>query len=495
MDKELTLSSKNSYNNNTENGRKQTVLPVRFISYGKRTKQNTNHRRGREPYPLWWNLLNSAVLQKTAVENTFAKEDSISSTSKLLSSYRFNHRSNLFHNSWHKSVEQDKDATAKRRVSKNSWNQKLSLRKQLTKISETLRSKDHGRHQQNSRPVAVKDILSSATTHKYPLRFRFNSSNDLRQTDRRSQDRIQSRQKRKTLLSPVSMLRVLHQGLLARSSKAWGCIHRCRCSRIFEGMHPENSTLYLPHQGTGRFWLFRSQIHRTFRRKRHWLCDSGKTYQWHKEKTFGLALPPLQERLVSCRVPVYTDELEKNPSLHCDSQKASRQTTRATNFVYTGTLFIPNTRYEHSFRSSQYLVFLQRPCFYRNSYQRTQTRFLFNQDTNKQFFSESGLFYLTSFGLQYNQLVQATLFAGTIEKCNTGYNPFRNFSISGKIDKIRKQEYPQASSGTVSVKSVTELYNPEDRKVKDHLILADLLNSQKHVPSEHYKNLTFSRFF
>jgi len=495
MNQELTLSSKKCYNNNEKQCLTETILPVYFASNDKRTKQATNNRRGREPNTLWRNLLNSAVLQKTANQETFAKEISIPSAFRSLPSNGLNHSNYLFHNSWHKPVEQDKDVAAKRCISENSWNQKFSVRKQPAKVSETLRSKDHNWHQQDSRSITVEDVLSSETPYKYPFRFRFNSSNNLWQTDRRSQSRLQSRQQGKTFLSSVSMLRILHQRLLARSFAAWGRIYCCRRSGISERMYSKDSALYLSHQGTGGFWLFRPQIHRDFRRKRHWLCDSGETNRWHKEKTFGLTLSPVQERLVGCRIPAYANAMERSPSLRCDSQKAFRETARAADFVYIGTLFLPNICYEHSFRSSQYLVFLQRPCFYRTSYQRTETRFLFNQDTNEQFFGKSSLFFFTSSGLQHSQLVQTSLSAGTIEKCNTGYNPCGNFSVSGKTDKIWQQECPQTSGGSVSFKSTVELHNPENRKVKDQLNFADLLNSQEHAPSEHYNNQAFSRFF
>jgi len=495
INQELILSSKKCYNISEKCCLTETTPPVYFVSDAKRIKQTTNNRRRRESYTLWRNLLNSTVLQKTANQETFAKENSISSAFRPLSSYRFNYSNYLCNNSWYKSLEQNKDAATKRCISKNSWNQKLSVCKQPAKISETLRSKDPGWHQQNSRPAAFEDVFSSAAPHKHSVRFRFNSSNNLRQTDRRSQSRLQSRQQGKTFLSPISMLRVLHQRLLARSLTVWGRIHCCRRSGIPERMYSKDSALYLPRQSTGGFGILRSQIHRTFRRKRHRLCASGKTDRRHKEKTFGLTLSPVQERLVSCRIPVYTNEMERTPSLCCDSQETSQQARGATNFVYNGKIFLSNIRYEHSFRGSQHLVFLQRPRLYRNSYQRTKTRFLFNKDTNEQLFGKSSLFFFASSGLQHNQLVQASLSAGTIEKCHTGYNPFGNFSVSGKIDKQASSKYSKASKGAISFKPVAKLYNSENRKAKDQLIFAGLLNLQNTVPSGHYINQAFSRFF
>lgn len=495
MNQKLTLSSTSCYNISEKCCLTETTPPVYFASDDKRTQQTTNNRRRREPYAFWRNLLNSAVLQKTANQEAFSTDINIPSAVQSLSSNRLNHCHYLFHHCWHQSVKQDKVAATKWSLSENSWNQKFSIRKQPAKVSETLRSKDPIWHQQDTRPVEIEDVLSSTTPHKHPLRFRFDCGHHLRQTDRRSQSRIQSRQKGKTFLSSVSLFRVLHKRFLARSFKTWGRLYCRRRSGIPEGMHSKDSAHYLPHQSTGRFRILRPQVYRTFRRKKNRLCDRGESDRRYQEKASWFTVSPVQERLVSCRVSVCANELEKSPSLYCDSQETSQQARGTANLVYTGTVFLPNIRYEPSFRSSQHLVFLQRPRFYRTSHQRAETRFLFDQDTHEQFFGKSSLFFFTSSGVQHHQLVQTALSAGTIEKFNTGYHSFGNFSVSGKTNKQTSSKYSKTSKGSISFKPVVELYHSENRKVKDPLIFADLLNFQKHVPSRHYKNQAFSRFF
>ena len=495
MNKALTLSSKTCYNINEKQCLTETILPVYFVSNAKRAKQTTNNRRRREPHPLWWNLSNTAVLQKTANQETFAKEINISPTFRTISSNGPNFNDYLCHNSWHQSFEQDKDITAKRRISENNWTQKLSLCQQFAEISKTFRFKDHSRHQQDSRSVTVEDVLSSPTADKYSFRFRFDSSHSLRQTDRRSQSWIQSRQKGETFLSPVSLLRVLHQRLLARGLTTGKCLYSYRRSRVSAGMSAKSSAIYLPHQSACGFGILRPQVYRTFRREKHWLCHRSQTDWRHQEKTSWFTLSPVQERLVSCRIPAYANEMEESPSLYCHSQKTSRQTSGATNFVYPGTIFLPDIRYQSAFGCSQYLVFLQRPSLDRNTYQRTETRFLFNQDTNEQLFGKSNLFYFASAGLQHHQLVQTSLSARTIKKLNLGYNPYGYFSVSSQTDKAWKQECSQTSSSPVSVKATTEFHTPENRKVKDQLNITSLLNFQNRVPSQHYKIYAFSRFF
>ena len=487
MKQKLKISSKKCYNNRGKQCLTETILPVYFASDDKRAKQTTNNRRRREPYTLWRNLSNSTVLQKTANQETSAKKINIPAAFWSLSSNGPNYSNYLCHNSWDKPIKQDKDTATKRCISENSRDQKLPVRKQPAKISETLRSKDCGWYQQNSRPVAVENVLSSASPYKHPIRFRFNSSNNLRQTDRRSQSWLQSRQKGKAFLSSIGLLRVLHQRLLAWGSKTGRRLYRCWCSGILARVSPKSSALYLPYQSTCGFRILRPQVYRAFRREKCRLCHSSETDRWHKEKTSWSTLSPVQERLVSCRISVYANEMEESPSLYCDSQETSEQAARTADLVYPGTVFLPNICYQSSIGGSQYLVFLQRPSYYRNTYQRTQTRFLFNQDTNEQFFGKSNLFYFALAGLQYSQLVQTSLPAGAIEKLNIGHNPYRDFSVSSKTDKTWEQECPQTSSSPVSVTPTPELHNPENREIKDQVNIMSLLNSQYAVPSKRYK--------
>ena len=495
MNKELTLSSKKCYNISKKHYLTETILPVYFVSNDKRTKQTTNNRRRRESHTLWWNLSNTAVLQKTANQETFAKEINLSPTFRSLSSNGLNYGHYLCHNCWHQPVEQDKDLTTERCVSENTWAQKLSVRKQPAEVSETFRFKDHSWSQQNSRPVAVENVLSSSATDKYFIRPRFNSSNCLWQINRGSQSWLQSWQKRQKVLSPLSLFRVLHQRLLAWDLETRGCLYCCRRSGISKGMSPESSALYLPYQSARRFRIFRPQIHRTFRRKEHRLCARSQTDRRHKEKALRLALSPIQERLVSRQIPVHTYEMEESASLYCDSQETSKQATRTTNFVYSGTVLLSSIRYQPAIRGPQHLVFLQRSRGYRNSYQRTKTRFLFNQDTNEQLFGKSNVFFFTSSCLQYRQLVQTPLFTGTIKKCNFGYDPDGYFNISSKTHKIWQQECAQTSGRSISFQSTIELYNPENRKVKDQLIFVGLLNYPIPIPSHCCENYAFSRFY
>ena len=483
----LEISSKNKYNNISLRSYAEHSHLVKVVRNAKRYKKFNHFRRRQPPNKFWWNVSNSSVLQKTEFEMDITEPNQMFSCLQTISSGRFDFSHNYCNYSRYQSFQQNKSAAMQWFFPANNWHQWISICEHSAKIYETLRFKDRSRNQQDSRSIALENVLSSASPDKYPFRLRFNSSNSLWKTNRRSKSRIQSWQERETLLSPISLLRILQQRLLARSFTTRGRIHCCRRSGISERMFSESSTPYLPDQTTGRLGFFRSQIHRAFRRKKRRLCNRGETNRRYKEKTFGLAIPPVQERLVGCRIPLYANEVETTSSLRCDSQETSGQTTRPANFVYSGTLFLSDIRYKHSFGSSQHLVFLQGPRFHRNSYQRAQTRLLFNQDSNEQFPGKPGLFFFTSSGLQHNQLVQTSMFAGKPTKCNVGHyshEPFTSSRGIGELPASKCIENPRC----LYFQTPSGLRNSKNRKVKDQLNLTGLLNFQNSVPSIHCKN-------
>jgi len=473
----------------------ESVLQVRFASNDKRTKQTTNYRRRRQPDTLWRNLSNPTVLQKTPTQEIFAEKNTVQSKSKHLSSYRSAHSNHLRYHSWHKQVKQNKNAATKRDIPKDPWDQRISLCEQFAKISETFRSKSLSRHQSYQRPVTHETVLSPASPHQYSFGLRFNSSHNLRQTDRRSQSWLQSGQKRETLIPPVGMFRISYQRFLAWSVTSWRCIYGCRGSGISARMPGEDTTVHLPNQSACGFRVLRPQVHRTFRRKRYRLRGCGKTDRRYQEKASRITVSQIPGRLVSGRIPVYANEMGKASPVCCYPQKASRETRRATDTVHSGTILIPDICHQPAAGSTQCLVLLQRESIHRNSYQRTERRFLLDKDTNKQFPGKPGVFLFTASCLQYNQLVQTTLSARPFEKFYAGNNSQGYFGIPSKVDKVWQQECSKTASCPVFTQSVTESDNSKHRDVKDRVNLVDLLKTQNIASSIYPKIMAYSRFF
>lgn len=224
------------------------------------------------------------------------------------------------------------------------------------------------------------------------------------------------------------------------------------------------------------------QVYLTFRREKHWLCSGGKADWWHKEKDSWFTLLPIQERPVSCRIPTYTYAMERISPVRCDLQKTSGKTRRTTNIVYHGTLLLPDICYQSSTGGSQYLVFLQRQGFYRNSYQRTETRLHFDKNTYKQIYCKPSVFFFTSVCLQYSQLVQTSLFTETITECDIRNYSYRYSSSASKINQQRTSEYSQITK-RIYFYPDAELHYAENRKFKEQINFVDLQNFQNSVPS------------
>lgn len=461
MDKNIEIPSENKYNIKDKTAQAIPVLKGRFVPDGKRTTKITDNRRRKELNPLWRNISNLLVLQKTAFQVALAKESTIQPKDRRLSSSRTYNSHNFCNNRRHKPFEQDKDFTREWFFPENNWAQRISICKQSQEIPKKNRPPNYLCYKQDSQLSQAKDVLFAATSNKYFIGLRFNSYNCLWQTNRRCQSWLQSRQERETVIPSACMFRILHQGLLARNITARGCIHFSWCCSVSQRMSEESSALYLSYSDASRFRFFRSQIHRTFRRKRYWLCGSSQIDQNHKRETFRATLSQVPEGLVSCRIPIYTDELERTASLYSSSQKTSRQTDGTTNTFHSGTLLLPSICNKSSRESSQCLVFLQKTSRYRNSYQRSKTRLLFNKNTYEQFPCESNVFHSTSFRIQYCQLVQTTLSAKTIAECNFTNNTHRYSCTTGKVDKIRKQKFAQIT-GRIYFKTNAELHNEEN---------------------------------
>ena len=470
------------YNNSQKLVLTEPSLIVNIVSNAKRYTKTTNYRRRKEPYPLWWNLLNSLVLQKTQTKVDFAKRNPIQSKNRFISPCRVNISNNIYHNSWYKSLEQDKNIAREWSISKDSWFKEIPLCKQSQKISETNQSPNHFCYKQNTRQITIEDVSSSTPQNKYSFRFRFNCCNNLRQTNRRSRSWLQSWQEREAFISSTCMLRIPHKRFLAWNIETRQCVYFFWCSTILAGMSAENSTIYLSYQSTNRFWFFRSQIHKTFRREKDWICNSSQINQNHKRETTWFALSQVQERLVGSGIPIYTVWLEETTSVCGNSQKITKQTTRTTDTIHFRTIFLPGVCNKPFLETRKHMVLLSCPSKHRSSYQRAKTRFFLNKNTDKQIFGKSNVFFFTSFCLQYSQLVQTTLSTTKIKECDIRNNSYRYFCFTGKISQQRTPKYTQITRG-IYFNTITGLHYEQNRKTKDHINFAGLQNFQNYVPS------------
>src|SRR5512139_446881 len=232
----------------------------------------------------------------------FAKTGLFSPTPWSLSSRRSGPGHHLCFDCWHSPFEQDQDSPGQWCLSADHRFKKVSLCQQFKAIPQTNPSQGHSEHQQSSRPIQAQDVLFTQTSDQPSVRLRFFCAHSLRQIDRGSRSRLQSTQKRGSFLPSVALFRISFQRLLAWSLKTWKRLYLVRCSRISQRMSQKSSPWHLSDSSTSRFRFFRSQIYRTPRPGRHWLCDCSQDDSSHQKQNREPSLSPVQEKLGSGRV-------------------------------------------------------------------------------------------------------------------------------------------------------------------------------------------------
>ena len=458
MTKILVMSTETEYNITHKSVYAEPVLIGRIVCNAKRYKKYPNFRRRTQFNPLWWNLPNSLILQKTETELAFAKSNSIPSRIQTLSPRRINLSHYLCLDCWYSPFEQDQNSSRQWRLPTNNWLKNISIFKQFETFFKTSRPKSHSEYQQRSRSSKVKDVLSAQTSHQPSIRFRLIRSYHLRQAYRRCRKRLQPWQKRCPFLSSLTVLRISLKRLLAWGLKARKCLHFRWVIGISKRMPCQTSSIYLSHQSPSRFWFFRSQIYRASRRQRDWLCHCRQVDPYYPTETQWVALSQIQKRLGSRRFPLRAQGLEE-ATPHCNNTPPkTRKRFRTTNPFHFKTLLLSSLRNQSSFGSRKCLVFLSWPCLHRSNYQRAQRELRLGENTNQQLSGQSGLLFSSPFCLQYRQLVQANLFAQKISTCVSRNYSKRHISSTSKISQIRKQEYTQAAKGIYSQAGVGIYY-------------------------------------
>ena len=161
-------------------------LKWNIVTDAKRTENFTSLPWRAQPDSLWGHLPYSSVLQKAEIEMVFAKTSLFSTTLQLLSSSRIDPSHPLRFDRWHSPSKQNKDSSRQRCFSANHRFKEVPLCQQFKALPQMSQSQNHPEHQQGSRSVKVKDVLSPPTPYQPSVRLRFFRSHPLWQVHRRS---------------------------------------------------------------------------------------------------------------------------------------------------------------------------------------------------------------------------------------------------------------------------------------------------------------------
>lgn len=445
MIKIVVFPSKITYNSTYKTVHAEPSLKVRFVRYAKRNKKHTNFRRTNESYPLWRNRFDSTVLQKAETQVASAKPSKIFSSFQPVSSYRTYLSHYLCLNCWHTTFDQNKNPSGQWVLSTSHWPQKLSLCQQLASFPETSESQNYSKYYQGSGLFATKDVSVLCSQNKLSFRSRLFCTYRLWQIYRRSQSGLQSRQKRKKVLSSLILFRSQFQRLLAQYSKTWEYRFFNRSSRIFQQLFKQASSLYLSYPSPSRCWFLQSQTYRTSRGEKYWLRNCCQNYQANQMAIGRPALSQIQKRLGSSRIPLHAPQLEKASQIYSYPQTNSRKRFRPINSFHHETIFLSSLCNQSPSKAGKCLVFLSGPGTHRKIHQRIKREFYSGQNSHQQLPGKSILFPFTPSCLRYSQLVQEDMPAAKISQCYPRDYPYRIFSNTSKVSENRQQEYAQTA--------------------------------------------------
>ncbi len=416
----------------------ESVQKVRFVRNAKRYKKFTNFLRRNTSHPLWWNVSNSVVLQKTQPQVDATKLCAFLSTQQPLYNRRITFSASSYYNSRFGEIKFYQNTTIQRLVPGNSGTKTFSQRNYPASFSSTAYPQSTKTDTLSPRPPSPKDIFLSTNANQCNLRSRFNHSNRIWQTGGSSQ-RLQSPQARTIILSSSDLLRGSHPRLSTREVPARGRVYRFRKEKIHRRCLSQITSPYLQDKGSWRLQMVRPQNSSSSRRKQHRLCYCGQGKSAYQTPSWGTSLSQVQKGLGGSRIqisasPIYASSLYRGTQIPLRRKQCSAYT------LYAQKLRISRDSYKSQASSRKRLEILLRPSQNRAKYQRAKVGLLSFQDTHKELFGKQDIFPFAFICLQYYKLVQKIMSAKAIPiRYITNYSQ-RISSIASKISKIWQQK-------------------------------------------------------
>ena len=180
------------------------------------------------------------------------------------------------------------------------------------------------------------------------------------------------------------------------------------------------------------------------RRKRVRFCHGCKSNQAHTENIARIEIPRIQSQGKDgdSGIPLSASRLEETlPFCGNEIPPATGTGNKPENAAYDRPLRIPCSCDESGFRAGTCLVFLQRQSGCGTLYQRTETRLLYEQNTNKNIYGEPVASATAASGLQFIPLVPGFMFTGTFSDKITQMVSPEYSCRTRQIPYTRSQEY------------------------------------------------------
>ena len=434
------MSTKKYYNINLIITSAQNVQKVRFMPHGKRYKKYQNSLRRNTSHPLWWDVSNPVVLQKTQDKMDPAKVCQTPSEEQPLYNRGITFSPTPYHNSWFRPVKFNPHIAIQRFIPSNSWTKEFSKCYYSATLPIKTNSSGIKTDTFSPRSPSPENILLSQKSHQCNLRFRLNHSNRIWQT-REGYQRLQSTQTWKTFVSPPALLRSSHSRLPTREV-SFRRTHRLRKKNIHRRGLIQITYSYLQNKSARRCQMVRPRSSSSTRAEQNKLCHRSQGQPAYPTSSWRTALSRVQKRLGGSRISVSTSPIQAS-SFHCSTKTPAREKQQSTHAIYPQEACLSRSSYKSNASSGKCLEILLRPSRNRTKYQRTKVGLLSFQDTHKKLFSKQSIFSSSFIRLQYRKLVQKIMSARTISICYIANYPQRTFSVAGAISKIWQQKFTQ----------------------------------------------------
>jgi len=292
------------YNNGEINFITQTSLKRYFVCYAKRNPESLFFLRRNAHHPLWWDVVDSAFLQKDWSEETSAKLHPACPEKPRLPSLRTLSGSDVCHYHGPSAYQQDRNPQVQRRLPGDAGNCPLPGPIHPAPISETPVSQDNPPFGQAPRQYQGLSVSSSDRTNYPDIRLGFCSNNRLREPGR-SQDGLQSQKERQAFLPSLALFRIPLSRILAWEFKTGRYCKFYRSSSLYKDLFEKDTQNYcpLPHPVPDGPRILRQPYGSFLGQYRMWLCNCCQAIFHYQKKGTDLPVSFRWRWLGSRRIP------------------------------------------------------------------------------------------------------------------------------------------------------------------------------------------------
>ena len=441
------------YNSSKNNASTQVSLIVKVPLYGKRSAKNTFYLRGRRLNVSCWIPNNLSICKITATEMVLPAVFTSFPPKHLLSLVGLTFVPFLLHDCRYRTFRSSDFYEVQRIDSRVDWTTAITRNESYAGLHFKHDFRRSVTNRKSTRHNQTKDVSISQHINFCHSGLRFKCAYSIWESGT-CRSWLQSFQTWQKIISSAIWLRESSFNQFSRTASSRQT-ERQRSSHSSNTSSVGKDTFYYrcfknTSQGGCRFLLLADN--QVFRRKQLWFCNSSTTDQPDKTTASQSAVSYIQPsiQVSDSGVSLSTTWLGKRTSFYSYAVSTTPRTgSQPEDALKDRQLRVPCICNESGLEPGTCVVFLQRSCCDRNKYQRTEIRFLYEQNTNQKVSCKSGTFKTIVTGLRFVPLVSDIMFTGTNAIKNTEVDSSQYSCSFRKIHNTGAQEYteiPEISS-------------------------------------------------